>query len=96
VPDDIAATQEPKGPGGPVDASWLILQRLDDLRRAQDDLRRAQDELKNNLLGRMAELKADLQGQINDLKKDVAWVRNYALSIVLIAVLGLLARSFIR
>ena len=49
VPDEIAATQEPKGPGGPVDTGWLILQRLDDLRRAQDDLRHGQESLKANL-----------------------------------------------
>jgi len=35
---EAAAAKEQGGPQGPVDATWLILQRLDGLRRAQDKI----------------------------------------------------------
>ena len=36
---DAVASTDPGGPPGPPDAAWLILQRLDDLRRAQEEVR---------------------------------------------------------
>jgi DNA repair exonuclease SbcCD ATPase subunit len=63
---ELAAAQEPGAPRGPVDASWLILQRLDDLRRAQDDLRRAQDELRAD----MKALDAKIESVRDELRAD--------------------------
>ncbi len=71
---EAAATGEPGGPRGPVDASWLILQRLDDLRRGLDDLRKSQEDLRR-------ELKAEIES-----------VRTWSLGLLLLAILGLLAK----
>ena len=71
---EAAATGEPGGPRGPVDASWLILQRLDDLRRGLDDLRKSQDDLRR------------------ELKAEIDSVRTWSLGLLLLAILGLLAK----
>ena len=111
---EAAAAAEPGGPHGPVDATWLILQRLDDLRRGQDDLRgdvrSLRTELKADLIGLRDEVKADgkvlrdefktdLTGLRDELKSDIASlgmeidsVRNWSLGLLLLAILGLLAK----
>ena len=121
VPEEVAATQGGGGPHAPADTSWLILQRLDDLRRGQDalkadlgkridDLQSSQTALKADLSKRIddvqvnlgkriddvqaaqAALKADLDKRIDGVQADVAWVRNSALGLLLLAILGILAK----
>jgi uncharacterized protein YlxW (UPF0749 family) len=68
---EVAAAQEPGGPRGPVDVSWLILQRLDDLRRAQDELRadvRALD-------AKVESVRRDLGARIDNVDAKVESVR---------------------
>jgi uncharacterized protein (DUF342 family) len=60
---EAAAAQEPGGPRGPVDVSWLILQRLSDLKEQMADLRRAQDEMR-------ADLKA-LDAKVESVRRDL-------------------------
>ena len=98
---EVAAAQEPGGPRG-LDASWLILQRLDDLRRAQDELRRAQDELRAEVKEQVAEVKeqvaglrAEVKEQGSDLRAEIASLRNWSLGLLLLAILGLLAKLLI-
>jgi len=78
--------QDPLGPQGPLTPSvdWLILQRLDDLRRAQDDLR-----------ADMKALDTKLQTQINKLDAKIDSLRNWSLGLLLLAILGLLAKLLI-
>jgi uncharacterized protein HemX len=67
-----------------VDATWLILQRLDDLRRAQDELR--------------ADVKAldvKVDGVRKDLSAEISSLRNWSLGLLLLAILGLLAKLLI-
>ena len=114
---EAAATKEPGGPREPVDVSWLILQRLDDLRRAQDDLRgevkeqiaglrRAQDDLRGEVREQIAELRRaqdDLRGEVKeqiaelrtDLNTKIDSLRNWSLGLLLLAILGLLAKLLI-
>jgi len=88
---EAAAAKEPSGPHGPVDATWLILQRLDDLRRAQDDLRRAQDDLRADVKA----LDAKLDTKIDKLDTKIDSLRNWSLGLLLLAILGLLAKLLI-
>jgi response regulator RpfG family c-di-GMP phosphodiesterase len=110
---EVAAAKEPTGPQGPVDVSWLILQRLDDLRRAQDDLRRAQDDLRraqDELRDKVDQVAERLDAKIGqevrrlDAKIDqvaeridakIDSVRNWSLGLLLLAILGLLAKLLI-
>ena len=110
---EAAAAQEPGGPRGPVDVSWLILQRLDDLRRAQDDLRRALDDLRAEIKEQITELRTEVKEQIADLRTEmgamdakidgvrkdlsaeIASLRNWSLGLLLLAILGLLAKLLI-
>ena len=82
--DESAATKEPGGPVPPVDAAWLILQRLEDLRRAQDDLR--------------SDLKA-MDAQLESLRRgvtgEVQSIRNWSLGLLLVAILSLSAKMLI-
>jgi FtsZ-binding cell division protein ZapB len=106
---EVAAAKEPTGPQGPVDVSWLILQRLDDLRRAQDDLRRAQDDLRRaqdelrraqdelrDEIHQVAErLDAKIGQEVQKLDAKIDSVRNWSLGLLLLAMLGLLAKLLI-
>ena len=85
---EAAAAQEPGGPRGPVDTSWLILQRLDDLRRAQDDLRADVKALDAKVDSKIDGLRKDLETKIDSL-------RNWSLGLLLLAILGLLAKLLI-
>ena len=85
---EAAAAKEPGGPQGPVDATWLILQRLDDLRRAQDELRSDVKALDAKVDSKIDALRKDLTGEINS-------VRNWSLGLLLLAILGLLAKMLI-
>ncbi len=88
---EAAAASEPGGPGGPrgpVDASWLILQRLDDLRRGQDDLRRGQDDLRRSV----DDLRKSQDDLRRELKAEIDSVRAWSLGLLLLAILGLLAK----
>jgi uncharacterized protein YlxW (UPF0749 family) len=111
---EMAAAQEPGGPKGPVDASWLILQRLDDLRRAQDELRtemralevqvaslRADLEAKvesvrTDLEAKVESVRTDLEAKVEsvrtDLEAKIESVRTWSLGLLLLAILGLLAK----
>ncbi len=81
---EAAAAKEPGGPQGPVDTAWLILQRLDDLRRAQDELR-----------ADVKALDAKVDGVRKDLSAEIASLRNWSLGLLLLAILGLLAKLLI-
>lgn len=78
---EAAATGEPGGPRGPVDASWLILLRLDDLRRGLDDLSHRLDDLRKSQDDLRRELKAEIDS-----------VRTWSLGLLMLAILGLLAK----
>jgi uncharacterized protein YlxW (UPF0749 family) len=81
---EAAAAKEPGGPQGPVDTAWLILQRLDDLRRAQDELR-----------ADVKALDAKVDGVRKDLSAEISSLRNWSLGLLLLAILGLLAKLLI-
>ena len=81
---EAAAAKEPGGPQGPVDTAWLILQRLDDLRRAQDEVR-----------ADVKALDAKVDGVRKDLSVEIASLRNWSLGLLLLAILGLLAKLLI-
>ena len=87
---EVAAAQEPGGPRGP-DASWLIVQRLDDLRRAQDDLRADMKALDAKIDAARAEQRAE----ITSVRAEVATRRNWSLGLLFLAILGLLAKPLI-
>jgi hypothetical protein len=91
----VAATKEPVGPQGPVDTTWLILQRLDDLRRSQDDLRRAQDELRARIDQIAERLDSKIDQVAERLDGKIDSVRNWSLGLLLLAILGLLAKMLI-
>ncbi len=85
---EVAAAKEPGGPQGSVDGTWLILQRLDDLRRAQDEVRadvRALD----------AKVDTKIDGLRKDLDTKIDSLRNWSLGLLLLAILGLLAKLLI-
>ena len=119
-----AAAQEPGGPRGPVDVSWLILQRLSDIKEQVGDLRRSQDDLraevkeqvgdlrrgqedlraevKEQVEGLRAEVKADMkaldakiEAVRTGLGAEIAALRNWSLGLLLLAILGLLAKLLI-
>ena len=87
---EVVAAQEPGGPRGP-DASWLIVQRLDDLRRAQDDLRADMKALDAKIDAARAEQRAE----ISSVRAEIATLRNWSLGLLLLAILGLLAKPLI-
>jgi DNA repair exonuclease SbcCD ATPase subunit len=71
---ELAAAQEPGGPRGPVDASWLILQRLSDLKEQMADLRRAQDEVRVDvkaLNARIESVRTHLDAKIESVRTDL-------------------------
>jgi hypothetical protein len=102
---ELAAAQEPGGPRGPVDVSWLILQRLDDLRRAQEELRRAQeelrraqDELRAEVRQEVALLRTDLKAldaKIESVRRESLGLWRWSLALLLVPILGLLAKLLI-
>jgi hypothetical protein len=105
----VAAAQEPGGPRGPVDASWLILQRLDDLRRAQDELRadvRALDakiesvraDLDAKIESVRGDLRADvkaLDAKIESVRRDSLGLWRWSLALLLVPIMGLPAKLLI-
>ena len=100
--NEAAAAKEPGGPPGPMDAAWLILQRLDDLRRAQDDMRadlRALDaklEAKAGALeAKLEALDAKLEAKAGALDAKIESVRTWSIGLLLLAVVGLLAKLLI-
>ncbi|MCL6522698.1 MAG: hypothetical protein K6U79_10075 [Firmicutes bacterium] len=78
-----------------MDASWLILQRLDDLRRAQDELKADVKERLDAFGRAQDELKADIKALRADLEAKIESVRNWSLGLLLLAILGLLAKLLI-
>jgi len=82
--NEAAAAKEPGGPPGPMDAAWLILQRLDDLRRAQDDMR-----------ADLRALDAKLEAKAGALDAKIESVRTWSIGLLLLAVVGLLAKLLI-
>ncbi len=105
---EVAATN---GPGGPeraasIDASWLILQRLDDLRRAQDEVRVDLKALGAKVERQGADLDAKMERQGGAL--DAKMERHYTaldakmdrlrgeqrwfIGVLLVAILGLLTK----
>ncbi|MDA8064882.1 MAG: hypothetical protein M0031_05165 [Thermaerobacter sp.] len=109
--DELAAAGGPEGPTGPeerVSPTWLILQRLEDLRRGQEDLgslmQRFWDELRD-LRGEINAVRGEInavRGEINAVRGEISAVRgemnalrNWSLGLLLLAVLGLLAKLLI-
>jgi len=64
VPDEVAATREPGGPGTPVDTSWLILQRLGDLKEGQTRLEARMDRLEVKLEAQIGELRREFDAKL--------------------------------
>jgi len=92
------AAQEPGGPRGPVDASWLILQRLDDLRRAQDEIRADIRALDAKIESVRDELRADvraLDAKIESVRRESLGLWRWSLALLLVPILGLLANLLI-
>ena len=55
-PSEVAASHDPGGPPPePIDPNWRILQRLDDLKRAQERLKAQVDDLRQ-------EVRQEIQG----------------------------------
>ncbi len=96
---EVAAAKEPGGPQGSVDGTWLILQRLDDLRRAQDEVRADVRALDAKVDTKIDGLRKDLDTKIDGLRKDldtkIDSLRNWSLGLLLLAILGLLAKLLI-
>jgi len=92
-----AKDQDPLGPQGPQTPSveWLILQRLEDLRRAQDDLRRAQDDLHSELKALDAKMATQINALEAKLEAKIDSLRNGSLGLLLLAIVGLLAKLLI-
>ena len=88
---EAAAARDPGGPPLPPDAGWPILQRLDDMRRAQDDLRRAQDDLRRML----EDLRSDVKALDARIEVRIDSLRNWSLGLLLLAIVGLLAKLLI-
>ncbi len=116
--DELAAAGGPEGPSGPeerVSPTWLILQRLEDLRRGQDDLgslmQRFWDELRdlrgeinavrgeiNAVRGEINAVRGEIhavRGEISAVRGEMNALRNWSLGLLLLAVLGLLAKLLI-
>ena len=68
---ETAAAKEPGGPQGPQTPSteWLILQRLDDIRRAQDQLRTDMKEQVDDIRRAQDQLRADMKEQVDDIRR---------------------------
>jgi uncharacterized protein YlxW (UPF0749 family) len=106
---ELAAAQEPGAPRGPVDASWLILQRLDDLRRAQDELRAdmkaldakiesVRDELRADtraLDAKIDTVRVDLEAKIESVRREALGLWRWSLALLLVPILGLLAKLLV-
>ena len=84
---EAAAAKEPGGPQGPTEM-WLLTQRLDDIRRGQDELRAEMKE-------QIADLRRGQDGLRKDLSAEIASLRNWSLGLLLLAILGLLAKLLI-
>ena len=102
---EVAAAQEPGGPRGP-DASWLILQRLSDIKDQVAEVRRSQDDLRAEVKEQVGELRAEVKADIKaldakidavqtGLRVEIASLRNWSLGLLLLAILGLLAKLLI-
>lgn len=92
---EAAAAKEPGAPQLPVDTAWLILQRLEDGRRAQDDLRADVKALDAKVDSKIDALRKGLADEINSLRSKIDSVRNWSLGLLLLAILGLLANLLI-
>ena len=70
---EIAATRDPGGgPPGRVDAAWLILQRLDDIRREQDVLKQVVTRLQDKIDALETRLRQELRQEIAGLRQEIA------------------------
>ena len=102
--DELAAAGGPEGPTGSeerVSPTWLILQRLEDLRRGQEDLgsqiQRLWDELRD-VRGEINAVRVEINAirvEINAVRGEINALRNWSLGLLLLAVLGLLAKLLI-
>ena len=81
---ETAATREPGGPHGPVDVSWLILERLGDLKEQIADLRADVKAL---------DAKVDSQGK--ELRADIDNLRNYIVIPVVLVLLAAILAHFV-
>ena len=104
---EMAAGREPGGPQGPQapGTDWLVLQRLEDLRRGLDDLRADVKEQVGEVKQQVADLRADmkaldakmerqyttLDGKIDRLRTDQRWF----IGVLCVAIIGLLAKLFL-
>jgi len=79
-----AATREPGGPPGPVDATWLILERLGDLQRAQD-----------KMAARLDQLDAKIDSVAEKLDAKIDNLRNYIVIPVVLVLLAAILAHFV-
>jgi len=96
---EAAATQDaggprgPRGPEGPgVSTDWLILQRLDDLRRGLDELRAEVKALDTKISGEIKALDNKVSVEVKALETKIDSGRNWSLGLLLLAIVGLLAK----
>jgi predicted RNase H-like nuclease (RuvC/YqgF family) len=99
---DEAATTEHGGPQGPVDVSWLILQRLSDLKDQIGDLKDQMGDLRRGqqaLDAKIESLRAELDGKIESVRRDldtkIESVRSWSIGLLLLAIVGLLVKLFL-
>lgn len=79
-------TENPKN----ATEGWLILQRLDDLRRGQDDLAARMGRLED----RIQHLDQKIENIRLELDRKIESVRSWSIGILAILVLGFLAKLF--
>ena len=111
--------ETPGGPASPpaderVGATWLILQRLEDLSKqvaevkqdgaqfrteVRQDIAQLRGEMHDQINGLRGEMRDQINGlrgemhdQINGLRGEMASLRQWSLGLVLLAILGMLAK----
>lgn len=86
--------------GGPeglekVSVSWLILQRLEDITKRLDAVDHRFDVVDQRIDALAADMKADMAAMRAELKHDIESVRNWSLGLMLLAIVGLLAKLLV-
>jgi hypothetical protein len=74
-----------------VDVSWLVPQRLSDLKEQMGDLRRAQDELRADVKA----LEVRLDARIEPVRRESLGLWRWSLALLLVPILGVLAKILI-
>lgn len=71
---EVAASQDPGAPPPErIDPNWLVLQRLDDLKRAQDRLQAQIDDLRREMRQEIHGLDQKIQGLDQKITQLTGW-----------------------